>query len=312
MQTIIFLARNINQLQFPFRLSPTYTSTGHSSRLNGQLPANWHLHACIIYHRAAPADIAQQSLTSSRPDDRWGFSENTLSTPAIFRRRFDARSVYACHVCTRTRVHRIEMWRPFIGGVWPWNRSGATAKQWRGVRGLCTVEERCTVVFHSHYRNVLPCALVAPRNKSSVTVTMDGVQRGNGRSTGGRGLLWRSTPPPFVSALERRGPFVTVVTSFSSLSPVLTWYRSFRYRASVASDLALRFDPKCNSYSRLDATLVSFFFFHFYFSKVEIVISLTWGNFQVRCIVDQFVSFHFVLSPVKFFDVSNSCKEYYK
>lgn len=33
--------------------------------------------------------------------------------------------------------------------------------------------QRSTVVFHSHYRNVLPCALVAPRNKSSVTVTMD-------------------------------------------------------------------------------------------------------------------------------------------
>jgi len=32
--------------------------------------------------------------------------------------------------------------------------------------------QRRTVVFHSHYRNVLPCALVAPRNKSSVTVTM--------------------------------------------------------------------------------------------------------------------------------------------
>ena len=65
----------------------------------------------------------------------------------------------------------------------------------RGLEG-CTVEERCTVVFHSHYRNVLPCALVAPRNKSSVTVTMVGAQGGNGRCAGGgRGLLWRSTPP---------------------------------------------------------------------------------------------------------------------
>jgi len=60
--------------------------------------------------------------------------------------------------------------------------SGRSGKGWAGKlrrseRVVCEAGEergwqRRTVVFHSHYRNVLPCALVAPRNKSSVTVTM--------------------------------------------------------------------------------------------------------------------------------------------
>jgi hypothetical protein len=47
-------------------------------------------------------------------------------------------------------------------------RSGRVVREAEEGRGW----QRRTVVFHSHYRNVLPCALVAPRNKSSVTVTM--------------------------------------------------------------------------------------------------------------------------------------------
>lgn len=47
-------------------------------------------------------------------------------------------------------------------------RSGRVVREAEERRGW----QRRTVVFHSHYRNVLPCALVAPRNKSSVTVTM--------------------------------------------------------------------------------------------------------------------------------------------
>lgn len=70
--------------------------------------------------------------------------------------------------------------RPFIVGV-----AGRREEASEGVvAGGCTVGERCTVVFHSHYRNVLPSALVAPRNKSSVTVTMDGAQGGYGCSRG--------------------------------------------------------------------------------------------------------------------------------
>lgn len=66
---------------------------------------------------------------------------------------------------------------------------------WKGSVG----EERCTVVFHSHYRNVLPCALVAPRNKSSVTVTTGGAQGGyrcwRGVPGGYRGAVLPSVQP---------------------------------------------------------------------------------------------------------------------
>lgn len=110
-------------------------------------------------------------------------------------RRFDARS-------TRVRIHvhvsytytpRIEVPRSFHWGVC--NRVGEPK---RGVLGKGLVgEERCTVVFHSHYRNVLPCALVAPRNKSSVTVTMGGAQGGYRR--------WRGVPGGYRGAVH---PFV--------------------------------------------------------------------------------------------------------
>lgn len=148
-------------------------------------------------------------------------------------RRFDARS-------TRVRVHvhvsytytpRIEVPRSFHWGVC--NRVGEPK---RGVLGKGLVgEERCTVVFHSHYRNVLPCALVAPRNKSSVTVTMGGAQGGYRR--------WRGVPgvivAPYTPSSNPRANLcnaacrVTVVTSFSSLSPVLTWDRSSKNRVPL-------------------------------------------------------------------------------
>lgn len=63
---------------------------------------------------------------------------------------------------------------------------------WKGSVG----EERCTVVFHSHYRNVLPCALVAPRNKSSVTVTMGGAQGGYRCWRGVPGVIVAPSSPP--------------------------------------------------------------------------------------------------------------------
>jgi len=76
----------------------------------------------------------------------------------------EARSLRARNSRTYTRPG------PFIGESageergWP--GSCGVAEGLRGRKG-----ERRTVVFHSHYRNVLPCALVAPRNKSLVTVT---------------------------------------------------------------------------------------------------------------------------------------------
>lgn len=105
--------------------------------------------------------------------------------------------MYACtrhvytHVCVVSKCGVLSLGESGRGTV-----AGQRRNSDGGLEG-CTVEERwCTVVFHSHYRNVLPCALVAPRNKSSVTVTMVGVQGGNGRCAGGgRGLLWRSTLP---------------------------------------------------------------------------------------------------------------------
>lgn len=90
----------------------------------------------------------------------------------------------------------------------------------------------CTVVFHSHYRNVLPCALVAPRNKSSVTVSMGGAQGGYRCWRGVQGVIVAARTPrptPRANLCDGRCVLVTVVTSFSSLSPVLTWESSPGY-----------------------------------------------------------------------------------
>lgn len=127
--------------------------------------------------------------------ERTVFQPCDISPARRIRRTIDA--------CTRVHVHvsytytpRIEVPRSFHWGVC--NRVGEPKRVcwgWKGSVG----EERCTVVFHSHYRNVLPCALVAPRNKSSVTVTMGGAQGGyrcwRGVPGGYRGAVLPSVQP---------------------------------------------------------------------------------------------------------------------
>lgn len=82
------------------------------------------------------------------------------------------REFYALAIRVHTRESKLS---PFIGQPGKGGRAGSCGE----AEGLYVKRagegrgwQRRTVVFHSHYRNVLPCALVAPRNKSSVTVTM--------------------------------------------------------------------------------------------------------------------------------------------
>lgn len=127
--------------------------------------------------------------------ERTVFQPCDISPARRIRRTIDACTrahVHASCTCTRTRLVSKSP-GPFIGGSL--QPGGRTEKGCAGGgRG-----EVHTVVFHSHYRNVLPCAFVAPRNKSSVTVTMGGAQGGyrcrRGAPGGYRGAVHPSVQP---------------------------------------------------------------------------------------------------------------------
>lgn len=165
-------------------------------------PSNWHNLTVHPSYACRATNITHTSITRvSRAHDRWDFSERgRFFNRAIFLRRggFDARSTRVhAHTYTRrvrARVHASYRSPPVLslGSLQPGGRieKGCAG----GGRG-----EVHTVVFHSHYRNVLPCALVAPRNKSSVTVTMGGAQGGyrcrRGAPGGYRGAVHPSVQP---------------------------------------------------------------------------------------------------------------------
>lgn len=77
----------------------------------------------------------------------------------------EARILHVCNSRTYIHANRNSVLSSEGGG-----RAAAAKRKGCTERGERW--QRRTVVFHSHYRNVLPCALVAPRNKSSVTVTV--------------------------------------------------------------------------------------------------------------------------------------------
>lgn len=102
--------------------------------------------------------------------------------------------------------------------VWPGSCGEAEGLHVEGRVGGRAGWQRRTVVFHSHYRNVLPCALVAPRNKSSVTVTTarwgGEREREERRGMNTRGLLWRLNPPSVpVRFCQQSAPFATIATT---------------------------------------------------------------------------------------------------
>lgn len=130
--------------------------------------------------------------------ERTVFQPCDISPARRIRRTIDACTrvhVHVSYTCTRTHLVSKSP-GPFIGeSATGWASRKGVCWGWKGSVG----EERCTVVFHSHYRNVLPCALVAPRNKSSVTVTMGGAQGGyrcwRGVPGGYRGAVLPSVQP---------------------------------------------------------------------------------------------------------------------
>lgn len=163
--------------------------------------------------------------------ERTVFQPCDISPARRIRRTIDACTrvhVHVSYTCTRTRLVSKSP-GPFIGeSATGWASRKGVCWGWKGSVG----EERCTVVFHSHYRNVLPCALVAPRNKSSVTVTMGGAQGGYRCWRGVPGVIVAPSSPPS-NPRANAVCYVTVVTSFSSLSPVLTWDRSSKNRVPL-------------------------------------------------------------------------------
>lgn len=192
--------------------------------------------------------------------ERTVFQPCDISPARRIRRTIDACTrahVHASCTCTRTRLVSKSP-GPFIGGSL--QPGGRTEKGCAGGgRG-----EVHTVVFHSHYRNVLPCALVAPRNKSSVTVTMGGAQGGYRCRRGAPGVIVAPyTPPsnPRANLCDAVYGYVTVVTSFSSLSPVFTWDRSSKNRA-----------PKISRKSKMTMTGLEFVSFVLIYSDVYLII----------------------------------------
>lgn len=111
------------------------------------------------------------------------------------------RTIDACMCTHTTRVHAtISVYMCLVSkSLLPLPRSfhwGVCNRVGEPKRGVLE-RSWCTVVFHSHYRNVLPCALVAPRNKSSVTVSMGGAQGGYRCWRGVQGVIVAAhTPRP--------------------------------------------------------------------------------------------------------------------
>lgn len=160
--------------------------------------------------------------------DRWYSYKKHSFVPAIFLLAFDSISVRlesenergrrkkrgkeASFTWSRFAYIRKSKLSPFIReleGV-GWSGESGVAGQLRRSGRVARRGQRRTVVFHSHYRNVLPCALVAPRNKSSVTVTIVvGGVAGHGRGTSTRGLLWHLDPPPY-RCVSANLPFATI------------------------------------------------------------------------------------------------------
>lgn len=231
-------------------------------------PSNWHNLTVHPSYACRATNITHTSVTRvSRAHDRWDFSERgRFFNRAIFLRRggFDARStrVYA-HTYTRrvrARVHASYRSPPVLslGGVC--NRVGEPK---RGALGVG--EERCTPSYFTVI-TVTCYRARSLRHAINRRLPLPWVARKEGTGVGGvhRGVIVAPyTPPsnPRANLCDAVYGYVTVVTSFSSLSPVLTWDRSSKNRA-----------PKISRKSKMTMTGLEFVSFVLIYSDVYLII----------------------------------------
>lgn len=191
--------------------------------------------------------------------ERTVFQPCDISPARRIRRTIDACTrahVHASCTCTRTRLVSKSP-GPFIGGSL--QPGGRTEKGCAGGgRG-----EVHTVVFHITVTCYRARSL---RHAINRRLPLPWVARKEGTGVGGvyRGVIVAPyTPPsnPRANLCDAVYGYVTVVTSFSSLSPVLTWDRSSKNRA-----------PKISRKSKMTMTGLEFVSFVLIYSDVYLII----------------------------------------
>lgn len=185
-------------------------------------------------------------------------------------RRFHARSTRVCVPIQRAYTQRYPYTlcasyrSPFSLSPGPF--IGESATEWASRKGECWrgvgAPSYFTVITVTCYR------ARSLRRAINRRLPLAWVARKEGTGVGGayRGLSWRRTPlvQPLGQTCATRCVLVTVVTSFSSLSPVLTWDRGIESR--FCEGLAAMFDSRENktmglAFVRFDATLLLYISF---------------------------------------------------
>lgn len=191
--------------------------------------------------------------------------EDGFSTVRYFSGAADSTHDRRVYTRTRTRVvyvhaytPRIEVPRSFHWGVC--NRVGEPK---RGALGVG--EERCTPSYFTVI-TVTCYRARSLRHAINRRLPLPWVARKEGTGVGGvhRGVIVAPyTPPsnPRANLCDAVYGYVTVVTSFSSLSPVLTWDRSSKNRA-----------PKISRKSKMTMTGLEFVSFVLIYSDVYLII----------------------------------------
>lgn len=213
------------QLRSPICLTPRHLTIKHSSQLNRCLSIGTSI--CALFTIRQDARSSLDRLVVAITIDGTLFQPDDISPPVRCTSglRVHTRRVQRVHTCTL----RMEV-PSFHCGARPCNCGGARGLWARGLYGRRGAPSYFTVITVTCYR------ARSLRHAINRRPPLPWTARKEGTGVRGvvRGLLWRPTPTPLVSAPERtlgRGLLVTIVTPFSSLSLLLTWSRSSRNRA---------------------------------------------------------------------------------